>query len=170
MYYREKQDPMPDRDGNQLWRPEIVRTGKIVDVKELSKLISTATTVTQADIAAVLYSLPQFMNVHLKEGHTIRLDGLGTFTVYGRSKGKGVLEKKDVRPSQFGSLVLKFTPEYSISVGGVRTRALLNDIEFTHIDRLVKGLSGTSDNNNTGDNNGDNDGGNNDNNFVDPAA
>lgn len=150
MFYREKQDTMPDKDGNQLWRPEIVRTGKTVNVKALSKLISTATTVTQADIAAVLYSLPQFMNVYLREGHTIRLDGLGTFTVYGRSKGKGVLEKKDVRPSQFGSLVLKFTPEYNVSVGGSRTRALLSDIEFTHIDRLAKGVI-SSDNNDDDD-------------------
>ena len=165
MFYREKQDSMPDKGGNQLWRPEIVRTGKTVDVKTLSKLISTATTLTQSDIAAVLYSLPQFMNVYLKEGHTIRLDGLGTLTVYGRSKGKGVVEKKDVRPTQFGSLVLKFTPEYTMPIGGGRTRALLTDIEFIHIDRLIKGISGDNDNENTGGNNGDGGNGN-----IDPDA
>lgn len=165
MYYREKQDSVANKEGNQLWRPEIVRTGKMVDIKTLSKMISTATTLTQSDIAAVLYSLPQFMNEHLKEGHTVRLDGLGTFTVYGRSRGKGVLEKKDVRPSQFGSLVLKFTPEYKISYDRVRTRTLLNDIEFTHVDRLIKGLSGENDNENSGGN--DNGGGSGN---VDPDA
>lgn len=162
MFYREKQDPMPNKEGKQLWRPEIVRTGKTVNVKELSKLISTATTLTQADVAAVLYSLPQFMNLYLKEGHTIRLDGLGTYAVWGRSKGKGVVDKKDVRPSQFGSLVLKFTPEYSMNTGGTRTRALLNDIEFTHINRLAKSLAGAD--------TGDNGGGDDDDDIVDPGV
>ena len=145
MYYRERQDPMSNKDGEKLWRPEIVRTGKMVNSRELSKLISTATTLTQSDIAAVLYSLPLFMNVHLREGHTVRLDGVGTFTVYGRSKGNGVLNKKDVRPSQFGTLNVKFTPEYTVSVGGTRAHALLDGIDFVHVDRLAKGLAGGSD-------------------------
>lgn len=162
MFYKEKQDPMPDKNGIRQWRPDVVRTGKMIDVQELSKLISTATTLTQSDIAAVLYSLPQFMNVYLREGHSVRLNGLGTYAVFGRSKGNGVLRKEDVRPSQFSSLVLKFTPEYNVSVGGARTRTLLNDIEFTHIDRLTKGA--------TGNNSGDNTGGNNDDDYVDPNA
>lgn len=162
MYYRERQDVIPDKDGNQLWRPEIVRTGNTIDIATLSKLISTATTLTQSDIAAVLYSLPEFMNIYLREGHTVRLNGLGTYTVYGRTKGKGVINKEDVRPSQFGSLVLKFTPEYKVSVGGTRTRTLLSDIEFTHIDRLTKSV--------TGNNSGDNTGGNDDDDYVDPNA
>lgn len=151
MYYREKQDPMPNKDGNRLWRPDIVRTGKIIGVKQLSKLISTATTLTEADVTAVLCSLPQFMDLHLREGHTVRLDNIGTFTVYGRSKGKGVVDKKDVRPSQFEHLVLKFRPEYTMSVGGVQTRALLNDIEFVHINRLLKGGLSDGEDNDTDD-------------------
>jgi predicted histone-like DNA-binding protein len=175
MFYRDKQDSMPDKDGNLLWRPEIVRTGKIVNAKELSKLISTATTLTQSDVAAVLYSLPQFMNVFLKEGHTVRLDGVGTYTVYGRSRGKGVVDKKNVRPSQFGSLALKFTPEYTISVGGNRTRALLSDIEFIHVDRLAKGLSdsssddsASSSDDNAGGRTDGNDNGNSGDGYIDP--
>lgn len=161
MYYRETQDVTPNKEGDKLWRPEIVRTGKTIDAKDLSKLISTATTVTQSDILAVLHSLPQFMDLYLREGHTVRLDGIGTFTVYGRSKGKGVREKKDVRPSQFGSLVLKFRPEYTISTGGTQTRALLNEVEFTHVDRLLKGAA--TDNSGDNGNNGDDD-------IVDPGA
>jgi predicted histone-like DNA-binding protein len=127
---------MPDKDGNLLWRPEIVRTGRVVNVKQLSRLISTATTLTQADVAAVLYSLPQAMDMYLREGHTVRLDGLGTYVVYGRSKGKGVIDRESIRPSQIGSFVLKFTPEYTISVNGSRKSVLLNDIELIHIDSI----------------------------------
>lgn len=163
MFYREKQDTMPDKDGNLLWRPEIVRTGQTVNVKELSKHISNATTLTQADVAAVLLSLPEAMNVHLNQGHTVRLDGLGTYTVYGRSKGNGVTDKTKVRPSQFGSLVLKFRPEYTMNVGGSQTRALLNSVEFIHINRLTKGVSGTEAGDNSG-NDGDDD------EYIDPNA
>ncbi|NDV66537.1 HU family DNA-binding protein [Bacteroides sp. 224] len=171
MYYKETQDSRPDKDGNFLWRPGVVRTGKVVGIKTLSKLISNATTLTQADISAALYSLPLFMNMNLKEGHTVRLEGLGTFCVYGRSKGKGVVEKKDVKPSQFGSLIVKFTPEYNVKLGGVRTRALLEDIEFTHISRLAKGYVGDADEDNTGGNNdsGNGSGGGGDE-FIDPSA
>lgn len=163
MYYKEQQDVFPDKAGNKLWRPAVVRTGKTVGIKALSKHISTATTLTESDITAVLLSLPQFMNIYLKEGHTVRLDGLGTFAVYGRSKGKGVIDKEDVRPSQFSSLVLKFTPEYTVSTGGTRTRTLLDGVEFTHINRLLKGFSADS------DNAGGNDDGNDDD-FIDPEA
>jgi len=163
MFYREKQDPMPDKDGYQLWRPEVVRTGQTVNVKELSKHISHATTLTQADVSAVLLSLPEAMNVHLNQGHTVRLDGLGTYTVYGRSQGNGVTDKSKVRPSQFTSLMLKFRPEYSVAIGGGHTRALLNGVEFVHINRLTKGISDTE----TGDDNGSDDG---DDEYIDPNA
>jgi len=163
MFYREKQDPMPDKDGNLLWRPEIVRTGKTVNVKELSKHISNATTLTQADVTAVLLSLPEAMNVHLNQGHTVRLDGLGTYTVYGRSKGNGVTDKTKVRPSQFGSLVLKFTPEYTMNVGGARTRALLDGVDFIHVSRLTKGVSVMDPDDNGGDNGDDDE-------YIDPNA
>ena len=166
MFYRERQDPMPDKEGIHLWRPEVVRTGKTVDIRKLSQLISTASTLTEADIYATLSILPQFMNIYLREGHTVRLDGLGTFTIYGRSKGKGVEEKEDVRPSQFTNLICKFTPEYTVSTGGTRTRALLDDIEFTNISRLTKSPTKVvDDGNEPGDG-----GGGDDDDFIDPTT
>jgi predicted histone-like DNA-binding protein len=145
MYYKETQDPMPDKNGHKLWRPEVMRTGEVIGIDELSKLISEATTVTEADIVAVLYSLPQVMNLNLKEGHTVRLDKIGTFSIYGRSQGKGVVNKEDVRPSQFGSLSIRFTPEYTVTTNGQRIYPLLEGIKFTHINHLLR-RSGSGDN------------------------
>ena len=168
MYYKEKQNSLPDKNGNKLWHPTVVRTGKTVDTRQLSKLISTATTLTEADLYAAFLALPQFMNVHLKEGHTVRLNGLGTFTVYGRSKGKGVENKDNVRPSQFTSLVCKFTPEYFVSAGGNRTRALLDDVEFINVSRLTKSANNSTDSGNNDGGNPDDDGGGDD--WQDPDA
>lgn len=156
---------MPDKDGIQLWRPEILRTGDVIDNDTLSTHISDTTTLTKADIAAAFYSLPRIMDLFLRRGDTVRLNGIGTFTAYGRSKGKGVADNKDVRPTQFSSIVLKFRPEYKRSVGGKVTRTLLNEVEFTHINSLLKGRANINDNDNSGGGNGDDDGG-----WVDPSA
>jgi len=138
MYYKEEQDPVADKNGNHLWRPVVVRTKKEVGTRELSKMISNATTLTEVEVYGVLHALSRFMNIHLKEGHTVRLDGLGKFIVYGRSAGNGVLRKEDVRPSQFNSIMCRFTPEYTVSADGQRECPLLDGIEFMHVDRLVK--------------------------------
>lgn len=137
MYYKETQDHTPDKNGNKLWRPVVVRTGKVIDARELSKLISTATTLTASEILAVLLALPEFMNIYLGEGHTIRLDGLGTFNVYGNSRGNGVVNKEDVSPSQFNTLTCHFNPEYTITATGEREIPLLENIKFTHVDRII---------------------------------
>lgn len=153
MFYKERQDAIPDKNGIKLWRPTLVRTGKVVGTRELSKLMSAATTLTDVDIYAVILCLTRYMNVHLKEGHSVKLDGLGTFTLYGRSQGKGVIEKKDVRPSQFNNITCRFTPEYTISVDGSRTRSITEGIEFIHIDRIA----GKANSNNEGGNNNNDD-------------
>lgn len=157
MFYRDTQDSVPDKDGDKLFRPEIVRTGKTVGTRDLSKLMSTATTLTETDICAVLLCLPQFMNLHLKEGHTVRLDGLGTFTLYSRSQGKGVKKKEDISPSQFTNIVCRFTPEYKVSVTGGRTRALMDGIEFIHIDRIASKANNIGGNNSNNNNDNDED-------------
>lgn len=151
MFYRETQDAVPDKNGNRLWRPEVVRTKKVVDARELAKVMSTATTLTVTEIMGVLLILPEFMNLSLREGHTVRLDGLGTFTLYGRSKGKGVETVEEVKPSQFTNITCRFTPEYTVAPNGNRTRALLDNIEFIHVDRLAKKPGNNSGNNNDDD-------------------
>ncbi len=161
MIYGSKKDTLPNKQGKKLWRPRFIRTNRIVKVIELAKLISEATTLTVPDIVAVLLSLPKYMNLFMKEGHTVKLDGLGTFYLYGYSKGNGVETENEVDAAQFNRIVCKFNSEYIVNVDGSRTRALGNEVELINIKELIKKAeaNGTGENNSGGNDSGDDDGG-----------
>ena len=58
------------------------------------------------------------------------MDGLGTFTMKARTRGKGVANEKDVNPNQVTALRCQFTPEYTRPAAIGTTRALLQGVEF----------------------------------------
>ncbi|MCS2340615.1 DegT/DnrJ/EryC1/StrS family aminotransferase [Bacteroides uniformis] len=72
--------------------------------------------------------------VHLRSqllnSRTVRLDGLGTFTMKARTRGKGVAKSEDVNPNQVTALRCQFTPEYTRPAAIGTTRALLQGVEF----------------------------------------
>lgn len=138
MIYGSKKDTLANKQGKKLWRPRFLRTNRIVRIIELAKLISEATTLTVPDIVAVLLSLPKYMNLFMKEGHTVKLDGLGTFYLYGYSKGNGVETEDKVDASQFNRIVCKFNSEYIVNVDGSRTRALGNEVELINVKDIIK--------------------------------
>ena len=70
------------------------------------------------------------MRLQLLNSRTVRLDGLGTFTVIARTRGKGVDAEKDVSPNQVTSLHFMFTPEYTRPAALGTTRALWQGVEF----------------------------------------
>ena len=70
------------------------------------------------------------MRLQLLNSRTVRLDGLGTFTVMARTRGKGVDNEKDVTPNQVTSLHFMFTPEYTRPAALGTTRALWQGVEF----------------------------------------
>ena len=109
---------------------------------------------TAAQIA-VLMSLMSVMRMQLLNSRTVRLDGLGTFTVIARTRGKGVDKEKDVNPNQVTSLHFMFTPEYTRPAALGTTRALWQGVEFE------KWTGGTATDGNEGsdDGNGGNAGG-----------
>lgn len=156
MYYGSKKDPRPNKDGKKLWRPRFLRTNRIVRIIEIAKLISEATTLTVPDIVAVLLSLPKYMNLFMKEGHTVRLDGLGTFYLHGYSRGNGVETEDEVDAAQFNRIVCKFNSEYNVNVDGSRTRSLGNEVELINVKEIIKKAeaNGNGENNNDDDDDG----------------
>ena len=63
-------------------------------------------------------------------GRTVRLNGLGTFTMKARTRGKGTVKAEDVNPNQVTALRCQFTPEYTRPAAIGTTRALLQGVEF----------------------------------------
>ncbi len=62
------------------WYGRAVSMGR-VKTADLAEEISHSTTVTRADIMAVLIELTQVMKKHLQNSMTVELDGLGDFRV-----------------------------------------------------------------------------------------
>ena len=78
----------------------------------------------------VIRNLMTTMRQHLLNSRTVRLDGLGTFTMKARTRGKGVAKEGDVNPNQVTALHCQFTPEYTRPAAIGTTRAMLQGVEF----------------------------------------
>ena len=70
------------------------------------------------------------MRMHLLNSRTVRLNGLGTFTMKARTRGKGTEKSEDVNPNQVTALRCQFTPEYTRPAAIGTTRALIQGVEF----------------------------------------
>ena len=53
--------------------------GQPVSTKELYEYIADSTTASAADVMAVLLSLPKIMELNMKNGRSVKLEGIGTF-------------------------------------------------------------------------------------------
>ena len=84
------------------------------------------------------------MRSELLNSKTVRLEGLGTFTMKARSRGRGVDKEEDVNPNQVGALLCHFMPEYTQPAAIVTTRALLQGVEFQKVSAIGGAINGGS--------------------------
>lgn len=66
------------RNNSDIYIMQAVHTGK-VDADELAEVISGESSLTEADIKAVLLSLGKKMQFYLQQGRVVELDAIGTF-------------------------------------------------------------------------------------------
>ena len=55
------------------------KTVSAYDAKRLAKDIEKESTVSYTDVMAVLSAIPNVMTRYLAEGHSVKLDGIGSF-------------------------------------------------------------------------------------------
>ena len=79
--------------------------------KRLAKDIEKESTVSYTDIMAVLTSLPSVMQRYLAEGHTVKLEGIGTFYLTVQCTKTGVERKEDCSQEQITNVKVQFRPE-----------------------------------------------------------
>lgn len=103
-------------------------TAVLVDIPmetdELAEQIAEISTVSKADIVAVLASLPGVMSRGMNSGRSVHLQDLGFFryTIDARKGGRDT--EKEVVPDDVERTRIRFTPETHFSTGRVATRAL----------------------------------------------
>lgn len=118
------------------WYGRAVSMGR-VKTEDLADEISHSTTVTRADIMAVLIELTQVMKKHLQNSMTVALEGLGDFRV--GLKTKAVDKAEDFTAANiYGYQInyhpeVKFVPNGQVSAKGKR--------KGTFVKTLLDGIS-----------------------------
>ena len=109
-----------------VYYPQAVVVGKPVDTKTIADRLAKISTVSRADVAAVLAELPGVMADYLAQGKSVRLDGLGTFRYTLDTDGVENREDFDFQ-KQVKAVRVQFTPtkEGAATKGGTQTRALV---------------------------------------------
>ncbi|MCR5424305.1 MAG: HU family DNA-binding protein [Bacteroidales bacterium] len=114
--------------GQEKWTVMTVTQGAPVSTKELCQYIADSSTASAGDVYNVLLSLPRVMELYLKNGRSVKLDGIGTF----RYKVAAAMADtpEEAGESLIRSIRVQFNPERSATtVGKQRTvrRALIPD-------------------------------------------
>lgn len=130
LLYYARQSQLKTKDGVKQWHLTLKKIGRAVSLQQLGEMVAEKCSATPGDVHNVVRNLMSVMRLQLLNSRTVRLDGLGTFTVIARTRGKGVDAEKDVSPNQVTSLHFMFTPEYTRPAALGTTRALWQGVEF----------------------------------------
>lgn len=144
LYYRARQSQLKSKDGKKKWHPCLVKNGEIISTRTLGLEAAEKSSLTTGDMMNAVECLFSSMKRYLQNGYSVRLDGVGTFTLIAKSNGNGVETFEEVNASQISNLRVRFTPEYTRTSFDGTTRALLAGVKFKRWDG--EGAAPTDDN------------------------
>ena len=110
---------------HNVYYPHAVVVGKPIETKELAKELATVSTVSRADVNAVLGDLAQVLHNYMKNGKSVHLEGLGYFRYKLSAKGVSSLDEFSFS-EQVKSVGVQFTPERTKSSSGNYTSELID--------------------------------------------
>ena len=110
LFYKAVKSTMATKSGDKKWHLNLVKVGKVVSTQQLAEMIAEKSSLTPGDVHNVVRNLMTAMRSELLNSKTVRLEGLGTFTMKARSRGRGVDKEEDVNPNQVGSLHTEIYP------------------------------------------------------------
>lgn len=109
---------------NERYYPVAVLTDRPMETDEIAQQISEASTVSKADVVAVLAALPTVMARGMDAGRSVHLQDIGRFRYTIATKKGGQATAKEVTANDVDHTRVHFTPEGSRRQAGVVTRAL----------------------------------------------
>ena len=137
LIFKAFQSNLPTKDKEFLFYPTLVKHSKVVDTGYMADKIAEKSSLTPGDVRNVINNLMTVMRESLLNSQTVKLDGLGSFTMRIKANGKGVAKEEDVSASQITSLYCRFTPEGRRSAGVGTTRALYEGASYINIKSLT---------------------------------
>ena len=144
LFYKARQSQIATKGGSKLWHLSLVKVGKVVSLQELAEKIAEKSSLTPGDVHNAVRNLMTVMKNELLNSRTVRLDGLGTFTMIARTRGKGVNDEKEVGPNQVASLMVHFRDEYTRPAALGTTRSMIQGVAFEKASK-IGGVTGGED-------------------------
>lgn len=130
-----------------VWYPQAVVVGKPVKTKKIAQRLAQISTVSYADVVAVLAELPGVMADYMAQGKSVRLDGFGTFRYTLDTEGVESKDELDIT-KQIKAVRVQFIPtkEGAATKGETQTRALVpTGIEWLHVSNVLGASDGNDD-------------------------
>ena len=103
---------------NGLWYPKSVLVGTPVTTKQVAERLARESTVSLADVYAVLLSLGSVLGAYMSQGRSVKLDGIGSFYFTATANKNGVAKEEDVSAKQINGVRVRFIPETSYKQNG----------------------------------------------------
>ena len=132
------------------WTP-VAAVSKTLSTRKLAEHIEKESTVSVADVMAVLYALPHVLRDAMANGYSAKLDGIGSFALTVQCHKTDVDRAEDVDPyTQITNVKVQFRPEKeSIQVAGMKkmqTSLVANDLTWVELQEKkgTKNAGGTT--------------------------
>ena len=128
---------------NGLWYPRSIVVGDAATTDEVAQRLADISTVSLGDTYNVLKNLSTVLKAFMKEGRSVKLDGVGTFYYTADATKQGVATAEEVSAKQIVGVRVRFLPETARTASGkVGTRALVDDdIQWLDIATLDPALN-----------------------------
>ena len=109
-----------------VYYPMAVVVGKPIELRTVAERLAKISTVSLADVLAVLAEMPGVLADYMAQGKSVRLDGLGTFRYTLDTEGVEQEEDFDAQ-AQIKAVRVSFIPQRqgAVTKGGTQTRALV---------------------------------------------
>ena len=129
---------------NGKWYPKSVLVGSAISTEQVAKRVAAESTVSPADVRAVLTALGGVMGDYMAQGRSVKLDGVGSFYFTASTNKNGVATEKEVTAKLINGVRVRFIPETRFRGSGkgrVSMRSLSDvDIEWEEWKGEEKGV------------------------------
>jgi len=95
LFYRARQSQLKTKEGKKQWHLTLVKVGKMVTSQQLAEVIAEKSSLTPGDVHNVIRNLMTAMRKELLNSRSVRLEGLGTFTMKACTQGHGVDQEEE---------------------------------------------------------------------------
>lgn len=81
LIYKAVQSNLASKDNKKKWHPCLIKMGNVVDTQMIGETIAERSSLTAGDVHNVIRNLMAVMREQLLNSRTVKLEGLGSFTL-----------------------------------------------------------------------------------------